>query len=84
MQEAKGYLCRKTATPNYLRDYSDASVGECVFWQGLCGVWRYFHCSFYFVGGGGEIDGTVPDTYDLIGGLVALIGVAIIMYAPRG
>lgn len=33
---------------------------------------------------GGEIDGTVPDTYDLIGGLVALIGVAIIMYAPRG
>lgn len=35
-------------------------------------------------GGGGEIDGTVPDTYDLIGGLVALIGVAIIMYAPRG
>lgn len=33
---------------------------------------------------GGKIDGTVPDTYDLIGGLVALIGVAIIMYAPRG
>lgn len=33
---------------------------------------------------GWKIDGTVPDTYDLIGGLVALIGVAIIMYAPRG
>lgn len=33
---------------------------------------------------GWKIDGAVPDTYDLIGGLVALIGVAIIMYAPRG
>lgn len=43
-----------------------------------------FSLFFLFCGGGGEIDGTVPDTYDLIGGLVALIGVAIIMYAPRG
>lgn len=33
---------------------------------------------------GWKIDGTVPDMYDLIGGLVALVGVAIIMYAPRG
>lgn len=33
---------------------------------------------------GWKIDGTVPDTYDLIGGVVALLGVAIIMYAPRG
>lgn len=39
---------------------------------------------FFLFCGGGKIDGTVPDTYDLIGGLVALIGVAIIMYAPRG
>lgn len=33
---------------------------------------------------GWKIDGTVPDTYDLIGGVVSLIGVGIIMYAPRG
>lgn len=33
---------------------------------------------------GWKIDGTVPDAYDLIGGVVALLGVAIIMYAPRG
>jgi small multidrug resistance family-3 protein len=29
------------------------------------------------------IDKHVPDRFDLIGGLVALIGVVIIMYAPR-
>jgi len=30
------------------------------------------------------VDGTRPDRFDVIGGLVALAGVAIIMYAPRG
>jgi small multidrug resistance family-3 protein len=30
------------------------------------------------------IDGVRPDRYDLLGGLVALLGVGIIMYAPRG
>jgi small multidrug resistance family-3 protein len=30
------------------------------------------------------VDGVRPDRYDLIGGAVALIGVGIIMYAPRG
>ena len=29
------------------------------------------------------IDGIRPDMYDIIGGIVALIGVYIIMYAPR-
>ena len=29
------------------------------------------------------IDKTVPDKFDLIGGAIALAGVAIIMYAPR-
>ncbi len=29
-------------------------------------------------------DGVVPDRFDLIGGLIALVGVAVIMYWPRG
>ncbi len=29
------------------------------------------------------VDGLRPDTYDIIGGLVCLVGVYIIMYAPR-
>jgi small multidrug resistance family-3 protein len=33
---------------------------------------------------GWQIDKVVPDKFDLIGGLVALIGVVIIMYWPRG
>ena len=33
---------------------------------------------------GWRIDGVRPDRYDLIGATVALIGVGIIMYAPRG
>lgn len=32
---------------------------------------------------GWKIDKVVPDRFDLIGGLVALCGVAIIMYWPR-
>jgi small multidrug resistance family-3 protein len=32
---------------------------------------------------GWKVDGIVPDRYDLIGGAVALIGMLIIMYAPR-
>lgn len=32
---------------------------------------------------GWKIDGTVPDRFDIIGGLIALIGVAVIMYWPR-
>jgi small multidrug resistance family-3 protein len=32
---------------------------------------------------GWKIDKTTPDRYDLIGGLIALLGVAIIMYTPR-
>jgi small multidrug resistance family-3 protein len=30
------------------------------------------------------IDGVPPDRWDLLGGVVALVGVGIIMYAPRG
>ena len=33
---------------------------------------------------GWKVDGVAPDRYDLIGGLIALIGVGVIMYAPRG
>lgn len=32
---------------------------------------------------GWRVDGFVPDRYDIIGGFVALIGMGIIMYAPR-
>ncbi|MBP8742682.1 small multidrug resistance family-3 protein [Breznakibacter xylanolyticus] len=32
---------------------------------------------------GWKVDGFIPDRYDIIGGIVALIGMAIIMYAPR-
>ena len=33
---------------------------------------------------GWRIDGKTPDTFELIGGLICLIGVAMIMYWPRG
>ena len=32
---------------------------------------------------GWKVDGIVPDKYDLIGGAIALLGMLIIMYAPR-
>jgi len=32
---------------------------------------------------GWQIDGIAPDTYDVIGGLIALVGVFVIMYWPR-
>src|ERR671921_2316601 len=32
---------------------------------------------------GGHVGGFRPDRYDLIGALVCLVGVAVIMYAPR-
>jgi small multidrug resistance family-3 protein len=32
---------------------------------------------------GWKVDGIVPDKYDLIGGAMALMGMLIIMYAPR-
>ncbi len=33
---------------------------------------------------GWKIDNVTPDKFDLIGGFIALIGVIVIMYAPRG
>lgn len=33
---------------------------------------------------GWQVDKVVPDKIDLIGGIIALIGVGIIMYFPRG
>lgn len=33
---------------------------------------------------GWKIDGVAPDRYDWIGAAIAIIGVLIIMYAPRG
>lgn len=33
---------------------------------------------------GWQIDKVMPDKFDLLGGLVALMGVTIIMYWPRG
>ena len=33
---------------------------------------------------GWKVDNVLPDKFDLIGGGIALIGVLIIMYAPRG
>ena len=33
---------------------------------------------------GWKIDNITPDKFDLIGGFIALVGVIIIMYAPRG
>lgn len=33
---------------------------------------------------GWQIDKITPDRFDLIGGLIAMVGVAVIMYWPRG
>jgi len=30
------------------------------------------------------VDGFPPDRYDVVGALVCMLGVAVIMYAPRG
>jgi len=32
---------------------------------------------------GWRVDGVIPDKYDLLGGWIALLGVLVIMYAPR-
>jgi len=33
---------------------------------------------------GWKIDNVIPDNFDLIGGFITLVGVIVIMYAPRG
>jgi hypothetical protein len=50
-------------------------------WQSLCCIWRDLHSAFNPLGW--QIDNVVPDRFDLIGGLIALIGVIVIMYWPR-
>lgn len=32
---------------------------------------------------GWKIDGKIPDIFDMIGAIICLIGIAVIMYAPR-
>jgi small multidrug resistance family-3 protein len=32
---------------------------------------------------GWKVDGVVPDRFDIIGGIISLIGMGIIMFAPR-
>ena len=32
---------------------------------------------------GWKVDGFVPDKFDIIGGIIALFGMAVIMFAPR-
>jgi len=32
---------------------------------------------------GWKVDGFVPDKFDVIGGIISLIGMGIIMFAPR-
>lgn len=53
----------------------------------------YFHRIYATYGGifvvmsiiwGWVFDGTLPDTYDIIGALIILVGVTIIYYWPRG
>ncbi|MDQ3167161.1 MAG: YnfA family protein, partial [Chloroflexota bacterium] len=36
------------------------------------------------LGWGWWVEGARPDCYDLLGGVVALVGAGIIIYAPRG
>lgn len=32
---------------------------------------------------GWKVDGVVPDKYDIVGGVIALLGMGIILFAPR-
>ena len=38
----------------------------------------------FWLAWGWWIDGVRPDRYDIAGALITLVGVAVIMYAPRG
>lgn len=55
-------------TANFARTY--ATYGGVFIVMSL--LWAYY------------FDGFVPDKYDIIGAVVALVGVCIICYAPRG
>ncbi|MEP2773994.1 MAG: YnfA family protein [Fulvivirga sp.] len=61
---------------------------------GIVATWQPAHFGRVYAAYGGifivmailwgwKIEGVVPDRYDIIGGTIALIGMLIIMYAPR-
>jgi len=49
------------------------------FRQGLCGLWWGVYRAFHPLVWGWKVDHVKPDSYDLIGGAIALVGVLIIM-----
>ena len=55
-------------TSNFARVY--ATYGGVFIVMSL--VWAY------------KMDGYIPDKYDVVGALIALFGVCVIYYAPRG
>lgn len=68
--------------------------GIILFLYGIVATWQPAHFGRVYAAYGGifvvmaiiwgwKIDGFVPDKYDIIGGLIALTGMAIIIYAPR-
>lgn len=61
---------------------------------GIVATWQPAHFGRVYAAYGGvfivmailwgwKVEGIVPDRYDIIGGTIALIGMLIIMYAPR-
>ena len=52
------------------------------FWKSI----RSLRWNFYYAGHllGWKANGITPDKYDIPGGIIALVGLGIIMYAPRG
>ncbi|BCG70659.1 UPF0060 membrane protein [Mesorhizobium sp. 113-1-2] len=50
-------------------------------WSRLRGLWRHLHRGVAALAVAGR--GHRPDTWDLMGGAIALLAVAIILFAPR-
>lgn len=59
----------------------DSYLSACQFRKSLCRLWWCFYRTVHLMGRG--IDKVAPDRLDLIGGLIALIGVFVILYWPR-
>jgi small multidrug resistance family-3 protein len=71
-----------------------ASGGIVLFLYGIIPTYQAEHFGRVYAAYGGwfvvlsllwgwSLDGNVPDRFDIIGGLICLIGVGIIMYWPR-